>query len=148
MLRNSKIELKFFTTSQITEKKNYLHITRILEPDRNYIFSNITGLANFDKKSEKFNTFFNLTLNSVIQVVENKVNEFIKDIERFSRPTSGLFIAGPKYIPKDNDWAYEIYKGPGLQQGKGVGIKLKLPDNYKAYDIEYSYETRQFCIKD
>jgi len=145
---NSKIELKFFTTSQITEKKNYLHITRILEPDRNYIFSNITGLANFDKKSEKFNTFFNLTLNSVIQVVENKVNEFIKDIERFSRPTSGLFIAGPKYIPKDNDWAYEIYKGPGLQQGKGVGIKLKLPDNYKAYDIEYSYETRQFCIKD
>ncbi len=145
---NSKIELKFFTTDQIKKKENNLHITRILEPDRNYIFSNITGLSNFNKNSEEFNTFFNLTLNSVIEVVKNKVIEFKKDIERFSRPTSGLFIAGPKYIPKDGDWAYKIYKGPGLQQGEGVGIKLKLPDNYKSYDIEYSYETRQFCIKD
>jgi len=145
---NSKIELKFFTTDQIRKKKNNLHITRILEPDRNYIFSNITGLPNFNKESEEFNTFFNLTLNSVIKVVENKVIEFKKDIERFSRPTSGIFIAGPKYIPKDGGWAYEIYKGPGLQQGEGVGIKLALPSDYKAYDIEYNYETRQFCIKD
>jgi hypothetical protein len=74
-------------------------------------------------------------MNSVIKVVENKVIEFKKDIEKFSRPTSGLFIAGPKYIPNTGGWVYDIYKGKGLQRGEGVGIKLKLPDDYKAYDI-------------
>ena len=33
---NSKIELKFFTLDEIKKKKNNLHITRILEPDRKY----------------------------------------------------------------------------------------------------------------
>ena len=145
---NAKIELKFFTIAEITAEHNNLHITRILEPDKNYIFNNTVGLSKFNKKSKEFNTFFNLIMNSVIKVVEDKVIEFKKDIEKFSRPTSGLFIAGPKYIPNNGEWVYDIYKGKGLQRGEGVGIKLKLPDNYKAYDIEYSYETRQFCIRD
>jgi hypothetical protein len=144
---NSKIELKFFTIEQITKKHNNLHITRILEPDKKYIFNNTVGLSKFNKKSKEFNTIFDLTMNSVIRVVENKVIEFKKDIEKFSRPTSGLFIAGPKYIPRGDGWVYDIYRGEEFQQGQGVGIKLKLPDDYKAYDIEYSYETRQFCIK-
>ena len=144
---NSKIELKFFTLEEITKEHNNLHITRILEPDKKYIFKNTVGLSKFDKNSKEFNTFFDLIMNSVIKVVEDKVFEFKKDIEKFSKPTTGLFVAGPKYIPNNGGWVYDIYKGKGLQRGEGVGIKLKLPDDYKAYDIEYSYETRQFCIK-
>jgi hypothetical protein len=144
---NSKIELKFFTLEEIAHEHNNLHITRILEPDKKYIFNNTVGLSKFNKKSKEFNTFFDLIMNSVIKVVEDKVIEFKKDIEKFSRPTIGLFVAGPKYIPNTGGWVYDIYKGKGLQRGEGVGIKLKLPDDYKAYDIEYSYETRQFCIK-
>jgi len=145
---NSKIELKFFTLDEIKKKKNNLHITRILEPDRNYIFSNIVDLPNFDKKTKEFNVFFDLTMNSIIKVVQNKVIEFKKEIERFSRPTSGLFISGPKFIPKDDDWNYDIYTGSSLQRGEGVGIKLQLPPNFKAYDLEYNYENRQFCVRD
>jgi len=145
---NSKIELKFFTIDEIKKKKNNLHITRILEPDRNYIFSNIVDLPNFDKKTKEFNVFFDLTMNSIIKVVQNKVIEFKKEIERFSRPTSGLFISGPKFIPKDDDWNYDIYTGSSLQRGEGVGIKLQLPPNFKAYDLEYNYENRQFCVRD
>ena len=87
-------------------------------------------------------------MNSIIKVVQNKVIEFKKEIERFSRPTSGLFISGPKFIPKDDDWNYDIYTGSSLQRGEGVGIKLQLPPNFKAYDLEYNYENRQFCVRD
>lgn len=145
---NAKIELKFFTIDEIKNEENNLHITRILEPDRNYIFSKMDGLPNFSKDSKEFNAFFDLTMNSVIQVVEDKVKNFKKDIEQFSRPTSGLFIAGPKYIPNNGGWVYDIYKGKGLQRGEGVGIKLELPPNFKAYDLEYNYENRQFCVRD
>jgi hypothetical protein len=142
---NSKIEIKFFDENTIKGKNNTLHITRILEPNSEYLIENIK--TNINKKSAQFTNLFKLVLNSVIEIVKVQVEKSSEKIESISKKTAGIIIAGPKYIPNENNWDFIVYEGSEYQRGEGVGIKLQLPANFTAYDMVYDYETRGYCLK-
>jgi hypothetical protein len=142
---NSKIEIKFFDEDTIKQKNNTLHITRILEPNSEYLINNID--TNIEKKSAQFKNLFKLILNSVIQVVKIQVEKSAEKIEFISKETAGIIIAGPKYVPNEDNWNFSVYEGSEYQRGDGVGIKLQLPVNFKAYDMVFDYETRGYCLK-
>jgi hypothetical protein len=143
---NSKIEIKFFDENTIKGKNNTLHITRILEPNSEYIIKNIK--TNIKKESAQFTNLFKLVLNSVIEIVKVQVEKSAEKIESISKKTAGIIIAGPKYVPNENNWNFSVYEGSDYQRGEGVGIKLQLPVNFKAYDMVYDYKTRGFCLRE
>jgi hypothetical protein len=49
---------------------------------------------------------------------------------------------------EENNWNFSVYEGSDYQRGEGVGIKLQLPTNFKAYDMVYDYKTRGFCLRE
>jgi hypothetical protein len=142
----SKIEIKFFDEDSIKAKNNTLHITRILEPNSEYIIDNID--TNIDTNSEQFKNLLKLFLNSVIKIVKIKVEDAADRIESISKKTAGIIIAGPKYVPNENNWNFTVYEGSEYQRGEGVGIKLQLPTNFKTYDMVYDYKNRGFCLRE
>jgi hypothetical protein len=142
----SKIEIKFFDEGTIKGKNNTLHITRILEPNSEYLIKNIK--TNIKKESAQFTNLFKLVLNSVIEIVKVQVEKSAEKIESISKKTAGIIIAGPKYVPNENNWNFSVYEGSDYQRGEGVGIKLELPMNFKAYDMVYDYKTRGFCLRE
>jgi hypothetical protein len=141
----SKIEIKFFDENTIKAKNNNLHITRILEPNSKDIIENMS--TNIDTNSEQFKNLLKLFLNSVIKIVKIKVVAAADKIESISKKTAGIIIAGPKYVPNEDNWSFSVYEGSDYQIGEGVGIKLQLPANFKAYDMVYDYKTRGFCLR-
>jgi hypothetical protein len=142
----SKIEIKFFDENTIKAKNNTLHITRILEPSSKDIIKSMS--TNIDTNSEQFKNLLKLFLNSVIKIVKTKVVAAANKIESISKKTAGIIIAGPKYVPNENNWNFSVYEGSDYQIGEGVGIKLELPMNFKAYDMVYDYKTRGFCLRE
>lgn len=144
---DKKIELKYFDYDDIMfKKKRIVHLIRILEPDVKEIKNEIRTTL-YDKKSKEFNEFFELILNTLVNILLKNLDSFLKLITNKTNRTEGIIIDGPKYIRNTKNWQFFLYSGDTYQRGIGPSINLLLPENPDVWEFDYDYESNLFCLK-